>query len=891
MKRICLLLTSFMLLLTVNLAFAQSDISVHMNTNLGGFAQDKVLSGFATNRLEIWFTNSVPLAAATLGFDFTSTAGAHTFNTPYGVQPGGANTPVMNIHDGSLPPGVWNISYGPSNNAAYATLPGQILLGGAGLPGNEMPAHAVSTLVWSFQLNATAMVDTPGGFCIDNSFIPPAGTWTFNDGTTGFAPTYQGQPNTSQAVPDAPPVCFDVATQPCTLPTITVDPGASVNKNHCSAYTFDFDATTTESPNTITWSTTVGTINPGTGQLSVPNVLTCGSTAVDVTATNVCGSTDTHSFTVNWTNNNPVITNCLSSLSVGKGNPVNFNFNSSDADPCDAVVWSVVANDPTVNAPSISGTGDFSWLSDLSEGGTTKNFTISVTDPCGGVANCNLAIEVLDTQPFLIQIEKTHNSIQGLYELVSITKVLGSGEMGGFDFLIAYDASALSFFSASLGAALGPAGCGWEYFSYRFGPDGNCGGPCPSGMLRVLAIADVNNGANHPSCFGVADGTELVSLKFYVTNDRTFECMYVPIRFAWIDCGDNGISNIGGDSLWISSAVFEFEDLDAPFGEPDADQEITDMSCYFAIAYGGACSACDVSQKYEPIRFIVFWNGGIDIVCADSIDAPGDLNLNGIAYDVADAVLYTNYFLYGLSALDPNPMYRNAQIAASDANQDGATLTVGDLVYTLRVLLGDANPFPKLVPFANSANVNIANGTLSTESSIDLGGVYATYKVNGAYTLTSNTDMEVLSAENEGLLKVLVYAGIDNMSNRLDAGSNSLFTIDGNVELVNVEVADFDGNMVNARVNKNVLPTEFALSQNVPNPFNPTTKIGLDLPTASDWTLSVYNVAGQLVKSVNGRGVGNVQVELDAKEWASGIYFYKATAGAFTATKKMVLMK
>jgi hypothetical protein len=878
-----------MLLLMSVSAFGQVRGEMCVKVNSDQAPQDNQVFIGENNRLEYWMQNDDPLAAATVGFFFSTDAGTFSFNTGYGHRPPApSGAQVLKIEDpGAMPPAVWGIAYAPTSIAGTASLPGSILLGGSGLPGAEMPSHAVSTLLWSMQLNASSLA--AGTFSVVGDFYPPAGTWTFEDATGAYAPDFCGQTAASQGNPQFQPVTFPQLVRPCTPVTITTDPGPAVNKNHCSAYTFDFDATTPEPP--VTWSTSAGTINASTGELSVPALAACGSTAVDVTATNVCSSTDVHSFTITWTNNAPSVSNCVASLSVGKGNPVNFNFNSTDADPCDAAAWSVVANDPVVNAPTISGTGDFSWLSDVSEGGTTKNFTITVTDPCGGSGTCNLAINVLNTQPFLISIEKTHNTIQGLYEYVSITKELGSELMGGFDFLIAYDASALSFSSASLGAALGPAGCGWEYFTYRYGAQGNCGGPCPSGLLRVVAIADANNGANHPDCFGVADGEELVSLKFYVTNDRLFECQYVPIRFAWIDCGDNGISNIGGDTLWISSSVFEFYDDDAPFGEPDPDAEITDMSCYFAIAYGGACAACDVSQKYEPVRFIVFWNGGIDIVCADSIDAPGDVNLNGIAYEIADAVLYTNYFLYGLPALDPNPQFRNAQIAASDANQDGSVLTVGDLVYLLRVVIGDAQPFPKLAPFANTANVNLANGTLSTDASVDLGGVYATFRVNGNYTLTSNTDMEVVSAENDGLLKVLVYAGLDNMSNRLDAGNNSLFSIDGNVELVNVEVADYNGNMMNTRVSKNILPTEFKLSQNVPNPFNPTTKIGLDLPTASDWSLDIYNVAGQLVKSFNGRGVGNVSVEWDATNVASGIYFYKATAGAFTDTKKMVLMK
>lgn len=885
MKRICLLLTSFMLLLTGAIFAQPGDMTVGLNG-----VDNKVYIG-ETNVLEYYMTNAQPLAAATIGFGFTSTAGPITFSTtntgPFGSRP--ATNPVLAIVDASADRTLyWDNTYAPGNAFAVSNLPNFILLGGvANDPSTYMPAHAVSTKIWNMKFTGT-LVPTTGGFCVDNIFVPPAGSWTFDIGGPSYAPTFQGQPNASQSDPSAPAACFDVIVRPCVPVTFTATPAAAVNKNHCSAYTFDFDATTLPAGGAITFTTSAGTINASTGELSVPALAACGSTPVTVTATNACQSSAAYPFTITWTNNAPTITVCPTGQKVGKGNPYSFDFNSIDADPCDAAVWTVAALDPVVNAPSISGTGLFNWLSANAEGGTTKNFTITVTDPCGGSATCNLAVEVLNVQPFVIKIEKTHNSLQGQFEYVSITKEGGSDLMGGFDFLVAYDASALSFFSAQLGAALGPAGCGWEYFTYRYGAQGNCGGPCPSGLLRVVAIADANNGANHPSCFSVANGAELVSLKFYVSNDRTYECMYVPIRFAWIDCGDNGISNVAGDTLWISDQVFDFENTD-PLTDPN--YNITDMSCYFAIAYGGACSACDVSQKYEPVRFILFWNGGVDIVCADSIDAPGDLNLNGIAYEIADAVLYTNYFLYGLSALDPNPQFREAQIAASDANQDGRVLTVGDLVYLLRVVVGDALPFPKLAPFANTVNVKLANGVVSTDASVEVGAVYATFKTNGAYSLTNNSDMVLLSAENDGLVKVLVYAGLENMSNRLEAGSNSLFTIDGNVELVSVEVADYNGSMLNTNINKNVLPTEYKLSQNTPNPFNPTTKIGLDLPTASDWNLSIYNVAGQLVKSFDGRGVGNVTVEWDATNAASGIYFYKATAGSFTDTKKMVLMK
>jgi hypothetical protein len=96
---------------------------------------------------------------------------------------------------------------------------------------------------------------------------------------------------------------------------------------------------------------------------------------------------------------------------------------------------------------------------------------------------------------------------------------------------------------------------------------------------------------------------------------------------------------------------------------------------------------------------------------------------------------------------------------------------------------------------------------------------------------------------------------------------------------------------MNASIEKSALPTEFTLSQNVPNPFNPVTKIGFDLPVVSNWSLAIYNVSGQLVQSYNGTGIGHVDVTWDAANTASGVYFYRLATDKYTATKKMILMK
>ncbi|MBN1212838.1 MAG: DUF4397 domain-containing protein [candidate division Zixibacteria bacterium] len=89
------------------------------------------------------------------------------------------------------------------------------------------------------------------------------------------------------------------------------------------------------------------------------------------------------------------------------------------------------------------------------------------------------------------------------------------------------------------------------------------------------------------------------------------------------------------------------------------------------------------------------------------------------------------------------------------------------------------------------------------------------------------------------------------------------------------------------------LPDQFGLNQNYPNPFNPSTIISFNLPTAANVNLTVYNLLGQQVTTLVNESIsaGQHQVEFNASNLASGIYFYKLDAGSFSDTKKMILLK
>lgn len=105
---------------------------------------------------------------------------------------------------------------------------------------------------------------------------------------------------------------------------------------------------------------------------------------------------------------------------------------------------------------------------------------------------------------------------------------------------------------------------------------------------------------------------------------------------------------------------------------------------------------------------------------------------------------------------------------------------------------------------------------------------------------------------------------------------------------------DFDGSFAYSQtVEVDLTPSEFNLSQNFPNPFNPETKINYSVPARSYVAITLYNISGSEVKTlVSGyMEAGTHSVVLNASELPSGVYFYKMTSDNFTAVKKLTLLK
>ena len=89
------------------------------------------------------------------------------------------------------------------------------------------------------------------------------------------------------------------------------------------------------------------------------------------------------------------------------------------------------------------------------------------------------------------------------------------------------------------------------------------------------------------------------------------------------------------------------------------------------------------------------------------------------------------------------------------------------------------------------------------------------------------------------------------------------------------------------------LPKSFELSQNYPNPFNPTTKITYSIPITSNVMITVYDVSGKEVVTIENcqKKAGTYTLLFNAEKLASGVYYYNLTANEFSSTKKFVILK
>ena len=269
--------------------------------------------------------------------------------------------------------------------------------------------------------------------------------------------------------------------------------------------------------------------------------------------------------------------------------------------------------------------------------------------------------------------------------------------------------------------------------------------------------------------------------------------------------------------------------------------------------------------------------------------------------------------------------YETASIVTVDSTailQDGSytftNMPHGDTLYLMYYQIGDTLDF---VPgyYVSSIDWRLATKIIPTQNPNNTDGLVD--RINNQtypYSISGQVFQNVaLASSSIPLQDAIIYVLIGNTyKNYGISNSAGLYTATqlapGNYTLIahrmgfnpvaqdviitnsNLQNINFDfGNPTGIKNIILEIPESFSLSQNYPNPFNPTTKINYSIPQRSKVILKVYDVLGTEVATLvnEEKSAGDREINYNALQLSSGIYFYKLQAGSLIETKKMILLK
>lgn len=417
--------------------------------------------------------------------------------------------------------------------------------------------------------------------------------------------------------------------------------------------------------------------------------------------------------------------------------------------------------------------------------------------------------------------------------------------ISGMDLLIEFETTALNFIEVSKSDTRIES---WESFNYL-------ASSTDSGQqVRIIGIADIQMGLVTPP---LGPGTGVVCyLKFMATTDLKYDGISIPVKFRFINSTNNTFSDPEGGFI--------------------AQEEIT------------------------------YNDGGILLQKPQNI-LLGDLNLNQTPFEIGDIVRFANYFVNPvLNGFDIEQMFN------SDVNEDGIQATIADFISMIRYMLSGGGSVGKSLSSGEEVEIDVvdepSNLILYMNSEIEVGGILIELRSDrvdlNSIKLSSEIDSMSSRINKEGdVIRVVIYS--DNGS-CLKPGLKKLLTIlkekeDESIELENIQLCDTKGELLKVDITyekEKERPSDFSLSQNYPNPFNPETYIDFTLPHEAEVSLMIYNVKGQVVKTlIQGRmSAGAHTVRWNGRNntgerVSSGVYFYKFKSEEVSFVKKMVVLK
>jgi len=296
-------------------------------------------------------------------------------------------------------------------------------------------------------------------------------------------------------------------------------------------------------------------------------------------------------------------------------------------------------------------------------------------------------------------------------------------------------------------------------------------------------------------------------------------------------------------------------------------------------------------------------------------DPSGD---DGVLFSADEPLQFTGYymtfnFLSAASALATAYGQFSDPAILVDTDQDGVPDTHPFIIYYMGLGLDQASA---LVATADSlANLGMQGLCVALGQSAlapVLGPVVGDYAGATLTTLltggvgTVDALTQTGAATGVYALGALAGAGVNvNDSDHDYDGTNGRLVFQvGNVCIPRNQHLEVNAYWVNTAAgvdvdpDESMIPKKFALYDNFPNPFNPTTQIAVDLPEAASTKITVWNIMGQKVATLHSGDLsaGHHVVNFDGrdqngKQLTSGMYFYRVKAGKYNAIKKMTLLK
>ena len=219
------------------------------------------------------------------------------------------------------------------------------------------------------------------------------------------------------------------------------------------------------------------------------------------------------------------------------------------------------------------------------------------------------------------------------------------------------------------------------------------------------------------------------------------------------------------------------------------------------------------------------------------------------------------------------------------ANNTNNTLTLSNSIN----LTGTTNPrLEFFARWANEANTDYVRLQVSTNNGaswVNFAGRYTTL-VGGQPAYTANKGTWAWEYIN-----LAAYVG-QQVKLRFNLVADASLRGDG-FYFDEMRVVDYRDSVLAAVGERTLNPTSFNLEQNYPNPFNPATEIRYQMSEVSHVTLKVFDILGREVATLvnEQKSPGTYTVQWDATGNASGVYIYRLTAGSYSSTRKLLLLR